>query len=203
MSASWAVVGDVIASRGHPDRVALGERLAAVWAEVAGRVEGGLGPATTVGDEFQALYEDRTALLVATFWIRVALVGHAEVRMGIGHGEVTVDAGRFPFGQDGPAWWAAREALERVEASERGRGRLRRRTAVEGADDDLLDGYLVLRDEALGRIDAADGVILRGLADGRPQAEVAAGLGVNESSVSRRITDHGLRALLAAEGLGA
>ena len=123
--------------------------------------------------------------------------------MGIGYGTVDVDTERFPFGQDGPAWWAARDALERVEASEAGRGRLRRRTAVHGGDDPLLDGFLVLRDEVLAGVDATDGRILLGLADGVGQGAIASDLGLNESSVSRRITDHGLRALLVAVGIGA
>lgn len=196
MSARWVIIGDVIASRSHPDRRSLAAALEGAFGQVAARVPTGEGPAITVGDEFQAAYPHRDDVLAATFWLHVALVGQARVRMGIGYGEITHDEGRFPFGQDGPAWWRAREALERVAASETARGRLRRLTAVEGADDPLVDRYLAVRDHLVAGLDPDDAIVLTGLADGDPQTVIAERLGVHPSSVSRRIADHGLRALL-------
>ncbi len=196
MDARWAVIGDVVASRRHPDRRSLAAALEDAFERVAARVPSGDGPLATIGDEFQASYPNRDDALAATLWIHVALVGQARVRMGIGHGEIIHDEGRFPFGQDGPAWWRAREALERVASSESGRGRPRRLTAVEGADDPLVDRYLTVRDHLVAELDSDDAVVLGALADGASQLAIADRLGVHPSSVSRRITDHGLRELL-------
>lgn len=117
-----AVLGDVVASRETGDRSALQraveETLDLVNANVAA-----VQPLTpTIGDEFQGLFEDLDQALTATLWARLELRGrpelspHADVRFGVGVGELTsYDAGRAPYGQDGPAWWAARDALEHVE----------------------------------------------------------------------------------------
>lgn len=200
MDARWVVVGDVVASRAHADRPTLAAALEQAFSEARRRVPGGDGPITTVGDEFQASYPDRDDVLAATLWVHVALIGHARVRMGIGHGEITYDEGRFPFGQDGPAWWRAREALDVVAASEAGRGRPERWTAAAGVDDPIVDRYLAVRDHLVARLDADDATVLRGLADGVSQAELAGRLDVHPSSVSRRIADHGLRELLVGIG---
>jgi hypothetical protein len=115
-----AVLGDVVASRRHPSRSDLKEAL-----------EGALGVANsrtaplqlltpTIGDEFQGLYTNLADALEATLLVRLSLVGVVDVRFGVGYGALTAyHEDRAPFEQDGPAWWAARAAVERAKAMSR------------------------------------------------------------------------------------
>jgi hypothetical protein len=76
--------------------------------------------ASTIGDEFQGLYTDPADALEATLLVRLSLVGVVDVRFGVGHGALTAyHEDRVPFEQDGPAWWAARAAVERAKAMSR------------------------------------------------------------------------------------
>lgn len=66
---------------------------------------------TTFGDEFQGLYSSLQSALQATFWIRLRLRAVAgDALFGVGWGPLTEMRG--PMVQDGPAWWAARSAVE-------------------------------------------------------------------------------------------
>ena len=195
-----ALIGDVIGSRRHPDR----RRLAALLADVLAQVDGavtGLQPLTvTIGDEFQGTYATITDALTASLRLRAATVESIDLRIGIGWGELLVeDAARSPYGQDGPCWWRAREALDRLRAAERSYSwpPTWRTAAITGtAYDDLLNGYLMARDYILGRMDSTDGRILWGLLDGDSQTALADRLGLDKSSVSRRARTHGLLALV-------
>ncbi|HSJ49958.1 MAG TPA: SatD family protein [Actinomycetota bacterium] len=110
-----AVIGDVVRSREHPNRDALQESLRGAFQAANGRVPAIQPLTSTLGDEFQGLYADLSGALDATLLVRLHLTGAAEVRFGVGWGEVTMHtAARAPFEQDGPAWWAARAALEQV-----------------------------------------------------------------------------------------
>jgi hypothetical protein len=115
-----AVLGDVVASRHHPSRSGLREALDGALG-VANSRTAPLQPLTpTIGDEFQGLYTNLAAALEATLLVRLSLVGLVDVRFGVGHGALTAyHEGRAPFEQDGPAWWAARAAVERAKAMSR------------------------------------------------------------------------------------
>ena len=111
------VIGDLVGSRGAPDRRALHETLLTALADVS-EATAPLDPfAVTAGDEFQASYPRLGAALDAVLRLRVALLPEVDTRFGIGWGPVTRLDERT---QDGPAWWAARSAVEWVhEAEER------------------------------------------------------------------------------------
>lgn len=196
MDARWVLIGDVVGSRNHPDRAALQRRLGEALAWTAAQVPTDHPPTVTVGDEFQAAYPTRADAFEASFWLHVCLLVDVRIRIGIGHGEITVDDGRFPLGQDGPAWWVARDALAVVEAGEAKSGA--RWTAAAGHDDPLATPYLIARDLVLRGLDGVDGLILRRLVAGVTQRDIADELGINPSSVSRRIRERGLRELLEA-----
>ncbi len=195
-----ALIGDVIGSRRHPDRRVLARVLSKALDRVNEVVEG-LQPLTvTIGDEFQGTYRTIGDALMVSLRLGAATVGEVDVRVGIGWGELIVqEPGRSPFGQDGPCWWRAREALDRVRTAERSyRWPPSWRTAaITGTQTDgLLEAYLMARDHILGRLDAIDGKILWGLLDGTSQTELAESLGLDKSSVSRRARTHGLLALV-------
>lgn len=201
-----AVLGDVVASRRHPDRE---RRLTAVGSALDmanGRV-GAIQPLTpTIGDEFQGLYGDLVSALDATLVVRLALLGEVDVRFGIGSGELLgYEASRAPFEQDGPAWWAAREAVDMVRDLEQRRERprgLRTRWIDEGADGSppvgAVNAFLHCRDELVMAMDPRDADIMLGLLVHEPLASIAERLDVSVSAVSQRAIRGGLYAIREA-----
>ncbi|HET6790698.1 MAG TPA: SatD family protein [Actinomycetota bacterium] len=203
-----AVLGDVVASRRHPDRE---RRLKAVGSALDlanGRV-GATQPLTpTIGDEFQGLYGDLVSALDATLVVRLALLGEVDVRFGIGSGELLgYEASRAPFEQDGPAWWAAREAVDMVRDLEQRRERprgLRTRWIDGGADGSppvgAVNAFLHCRDELVTAMDPRDADIMLGLLVDEPLTSIAERLDVSVSAVSQRAIRGGLYAIRQAHG---
>ncbi len=197
-----ALIGDMVGSRHAPNRDELQRAMAGVLEQV-GAVVGG-EPVFTIGDEFQARFDTLTAAIEASAQLHIRSLPMTELRIGIGWGELVMDdPQRFPFGQDGPCWWRAREAIESVDRSARSRG-ARVRTALRSASplDSALNGYLLLRDTLLAGFDEVDALIAIGLIEGRSQTELASGLGINKSSVNRRAHTHGILAVVGARDLG-
>jgi hypothetical protein len=217
LDARAAVIGDVVGSRGHLDRGILQGRLTDALERTNALVPAVQPLVVTVGDEFQGLYEDVASALDATLFARLALLGDVDVRFGVGWGTLEVyDASRAPFAQDGPAWWTAREAVERAAAAAKGREAARgSRTAFVGgsgqdggragsegpgrwrtpAEEDLVNAVLVCRDEIVWRMDARDARLAMALFAGEKQAVVAAREGVTQSAVSQRLVRSGAHAL--------
>jgi hypothetical protein len=108
-----AVLGDVVESRAHSDRRALQRRVRAALDKANSLLPMMQPLSLTVGDEFQGICQSLPTALEATLIVRLALVGQADVRFGIGRGKLrSFDPAHAPYEQDGPAWWAAREAVE-------------------------------------------------------------------------------------------
>lgn len=200
---SWAaLIGDVVRSKQAPDR----RRLQAQLEEALRRVNTALDPeqplTATIGDEFQGLFQSVEEAIEATFRLRILLVDNLDFRAGIGWGELAiVDPARTPLGQDGPCWWRAREALElvaRTEQSNQAPTSLRTACCGDRDEERHMNSMLVLRDQVLAGIDGSDAIIIQALLDGHTQLAAAETLGVNQSSVSRRMQAHGLAALLRA-----
>ena len=197
-----ALIADMVASRDAPDRLELQRGVESVLTTVDRAVGG--DPVFTIGDEFQARYATVGEAIEASLQLHLRTSHLTELRIGIGWGELTVeDPDRSPFGQDGPCWWRAREAIESVDRSAKGRAS-QLRTAVRTASslDTLLNGYLLLRETLLGGFDSVDAQIAIGLLEGVSQTELARELGVNKSSVSRRANTHGILALAEARDVG-
>lgn len=195
------LIGDIVASRAHADRGRLQQDLRSLFESVNATVVPVQPMVMTIGDEFQAVYRSVEAVLEAQFRLAVGLPVDVEVRTGLGWGRIRAfDPQRLPLEQDGPGWWNARRAIETVEHSERSHGSAIRRTAIVTghAGDDLVNGYLMLRDHLVGRLDAVDRVIVAGILDGETLTVIARRLGLNKSSVSRRASSHGLTALVAS-----
>ena len=110
------LIGDVVGSRRVADRSAAHRELNRALADVAAHAID--PPAFTVGDEFQGSYPTVGSAIDAALSVRLAVAPDIDVRFGIGWGAVTVldvSAGI----QDGPGWWAAREAIEWTAAAQR------------------------------------------------------------------------------------
>jgi len=195
-----ALIGDAVASRTASDRRALHRALEAALAEVNERLRPATPLRLTVGDEYQGCFASRGAALHATLLLRVRLAPAAGVRHGVGWGEVTVLA-EHPRVEDGPAWWAAREAIESVKLAEgRAASRLLR-TAFRGPDAEVVNAALVGRDELLGRLDERSLSVLSGMLDGMSQQEIADQVEVTPSAVSQRVRRDGIAAILRIDDL--
>ena len=194
------LIGDVVGSRQTADRAALHRRLATGLAEVASTATD--PPAFTVGDEFQGSYPSVGAAIDAALGIRLCVAPDIDVRFGIGWGEVTILDPSTGI-QDGPGWWAAREAIEWIATAQQQPALAHVRTAYRSAGDDgpdanAVNAALLCRDHLLGSVDARSLRLLRGLLDHKTKKELAEMEGISASAVSQRTARDGLDLLVLA-----
>jgi SatD family (SatD) len=194
-----ALIGDLVDSRTAADRVAVHRRVLDAL-DVANTHTTALSPLTvTVGDEFQGVYATFGAAIKASHLTRLALAGASGVRFGLGSGSISlIDATRGM--SDGTAWWAARDAIDAVEASARQPARSAVRTGLAAAPGQHVDpavrAAVVSLDAALGKLSvAAHTILLTLVTDGR-QGDVAPSLGITRQAVSQQVITHNL-ALIA------
>lgn len=196
------LLADVVGSRGARDRRSLHRAVDRAAREVESAVPALRSLRVVVGDELQGSYPTLGAALDAALRLRLTLLPEVDVRVGIGRGEVTVlDAARGI--EDGPGWWAAREAVEAVEADAARAATRHLRTAYQPAGADPLApavaAALLCRDHLVGSLSTRSVRLLRGLMDPRTtQAELAAAEGISPSAVSQRVRADGIGAVLAA-----
>ena len=206
ISPSVTVIGDLVGSRRSADRVAVHTRfeqaIEAINAEFAPVVPLRIG----LGDEFQGIFTTLGAAISATLRLRMALLPDVDVRQGIGWGRVVVLAAE-PRVEDGPGWWAARAAIETVEARERKAALRAVRTAYVAADGEagpdpvLVNATLMSRDVVVSGLSERSMSVLDGLMRGRRQQDIADDLGISPSAVSQRVRAEGLAVVVAADAL--
>jgi hypothetical protein len=105
--------------------------------------------------------------------------------------------------QDGPGWWAAREAIEWTAATQQQATLALVRTSYRTADPagppaEAINAALMCRDHLLGSLDDRSIRILRGLVQQRSKRELAAEEGISASAVSQRSARDGLDLIVAA-----
>lgn len=177
------MIGDLVGSRRAPDRAALQHRLG----EALDAVNRAITPRqrfdATVGDEYQGACDTVGDAARGALLVRLALLPAGDARCGIGYGEVTVHgADRRPLLQDGPGWWAARDAIESI--ADRGQ----RRTAYVGPAADSVGAFLVCRDQLVERLNDRGLRILRLALLGHAQKEIAEIEQVSRSAVSQQFS---------------
>ena len=158
-------------------------------------------PAFTVGDEFQGSYPTVGAAIEAALSLRLAVAPGIDVRFGIGWGAVTVldaDAGI----QDGPGWWAAREAIEWTASAQRQPGLALVRTSFRGErarpTSTPINAALICRDHLIGSLDDRSLRILKGLLSNHTKKDIAAAEDISASAVSQRAGRDGLDLIVRA-----
>lgn len=205
-----ALIGDVVGSRTSGDRGHLHDRLDALLTQANAALRPSVPLRITVGDEFQGCFETLGAALHATLWLRLHLAPEADLRHGIGWGGATVLA-EEPRVEDGPAWWAARAAIEAVKHdAARAPSRLvrtayRRAEGSAGPDPLAVNAALMCRDQMIGSVAVKTAGrslrLLRGMIDGRTQVELAEEEQISASAVSQRIRHDGLAVVVASDEL--
>jgi hypothetical protein len=200
------LIGDVVGSRAAADRTALHTRLAALLETANHEVEPVVPLQITVGDEYQGCFESVGDALHAALWLRLQLAPQADLRHGAGWGSVAVLADS-PRIEDGPGWWAAREAIESVKleairpATRQLRTAYRRADDTEGPDPAAVNAALMCRDQMIGSVSERSLRLLRGTLAGRTQAELAEDEGISASAVSQRMRHDGLAVIAATDEL--
>lgn len=197
------LIGDVVGSREVADRRGLHRLLVAALEEANEDWEPLAPLRVTVGDEYQGIFRTVGAAIGASQSIRLALLPDVDVRHGLGWGGVGV-LDEEPRVEDGPGWWAARDAIEQVkQAADRAatavtRTGYRRADGVAGPDEPALGAALALHDLVLGSVPERSLSVLRGLLAGRTQREIAEETGVSPSAVSQRVRHDGLAMVVGA-----
>ena len=105
--------------------------------------------------------------------------------------------------QDGPGWWAAREAIEWTASAQRQSGLALVRTSFRVTDKtsedvDAINAALICRDHLLGSIDDRSTRIVKALLDNRTKKDIAAAEGISPSAVSQRVGLDGLDLIVLA-----
>jgi SatD family (SatD) len=194
------LIGDVVGSRRVADRSELHVVVTSALRQVAG---GAIDPpAFTVGDEFQGSYPTVGAAIDAALSLRLAVAPEIDIRFGIGWGTITIldaDAGI----QDGPGWWAARDATQQSAEVQRQPGFTLVRTTFRASDhsrDDVaaINAALLCRDHLLGSLDDRSLRIVKGLMNNRTKKQLAAEEGISPSAVSQRAGRDGLDLIVLA-----
>jgi hypothetical protein len=194
------LIGDIVGSRRVADRRAAHRALNRALRDVAADAID--PPAFTVGDEFQGSYPTVGAAIDAALSLRLAVATGIDVRFGIGWGEVTVLDASAGI-QDGPGWWAAREAIQWTASAQRQPGLALVRTSfrVSGearADLDAINAALLCRDLLIGSLDDRSIRILKGLLSNHTKKDIAAEEGISASAVSQRAGRDGLDLIVRA-----
>jgi hypothetical protein len=164
-----AVLGDIVSSRKHPQRSQLQRKITAALKRANQLLPSAQPLTATVGDEFQGIYGEISTALDATLLMRLFLAGEADVRFGVGWGKLTTrKAERAPYEQDGPAWWAAREAIDVATRlmSRKGAPKGLRTVFIDAGPEKerqaSLNAYLSCRDEIVGNLDPRGARLLVG-----------------------------------------
>jgi hypothetical protein len=194
------LIGDVVGSRRVADRRDQHRLLNAALRDVA--VEAIDPPAFTVGDEFQGSYPTIGMALDAALSLRLAAAPDIDIRFGIGWGAVMVLDATAGI-QDGPGWWAAREAIEWTASAQRQPGLALVRTSFRaghdaGLDRDGINAALICRDHLIGSLDERSLRILKGLLSNHSKKDIAAAEGISPSAVSQRAGRDGLDLIVLA-----
>jgi len=201
------LIGDVVGSRDVADRVDLHDRII----DAVGVVNAGLDPVVplriTVGDEYQGGFATVGEALVAALRLRLLVLPEFDLRHGIGWGPTTVLSDE-PRVEDGPGWWAAREAIGAVAGKNAhgatGALRTAYRRAEESSDGPepaAVNAALASRDALLAAGSPRSWGVLRGLLNGMSQREIAEAEGISASAVSQRVRRDGLAALVMTDEL--
>jgi hypothetical protein len=193
------LIGDVVGSRTVADRAGAHRLMNRALAEIVDAID---APAFTVGDEFQGAFTSVGRAIDAALALRLAVAPDIDVRFGIGWGLVTTldDAAGI---QDGPGWWAAREAIEWTASAQRQPGLTLVRTSFRVTDGsrtdvDAINAALICRDHLLGSLDDRSTRIVKGLLANRTKKDIAATEGVSPSAVSQRAGRDGLDLVVLA-----
>jgi hypothetical protein len=200
-----AVLVDISKSRTHPDRGGLQTSIERAFADVNALVRSVQPIEPTVGDEFQGVFNDIGTALRTTLLARLHMPEGIDCRFGLGRGEVaTIGSGVVGSVQDGSAWWTARKAIDEArkhQYSKLGFVRTWYRSSTPDEREDLVNAYLLGRDQIVSAMNPRARRLLLGQLLGETQAQLAAAEGITQSAVSQNLARSGANAIVAGAAL--
>jgi len=201
-TAEVTLIGDLIDSRLSSDRQNLHDTITSALRTVSAQITPLRPLAITAGDEFQGSYARLGDAVATVSAIRSLLEPSVRVRFGIGRGEITV-LDPAANTQDGPGWWAARAAIDEVEAREDDTGWAARRVAYRSAESadpiqDAVNAALVCQDLLVDSFDERSWSILRGMMADATQTQIADDLGISRQAVQQRRSTAGMPMIVSA-----
>ena len=187
------LIADIVDSRRLADRGQVQNRLMDALGRINRRGSPIESPYTvTLGDEFQAVFSGATGMVEDLASIQHAL-HPARVRFSYGVGDITTAINpRQALQMDGPAFYGARDGLDRLKDS----GDLAAITGVAGPVGELLDSSLRAMTNGMTRWRANRFAILRDLMRGDDVKSIAARLDISEVAVYKNIDAGDLRTLM-------
>lgn len=204
-----AVIADIVGSRELPDRTRVQREMETALQSADAALPPGvvrLQPLhAVVGDELQATFADLRSALAATLLQRLALPTAVDLRFGIGLGRIEEIPSAVGELSEGPAWWAARAAVERVEDLAR-RDLPHARTWVQAAPEEasavdlvrIANAGVLARDRIIGRWSERVRRLVYGRIAGATQLELAEQEGISQSAVSQSLSSSGAATIIAA-----
>ncbi|HRW20201.1 MAG TPA: SatD family protein [Dermatophilaceae bacterium] len=174
----FVVTADQIRSRRGPDRVP--QALHALHHVPTPPVA---GFERTVGDEVQGVLDKPEAVLEAL----MALLRDGPWRVGVGVGTVEQPLPASPRAGRGPAFIAARTAVEAAHSPATGGLAVRTEAAEAARQSALAESALLLWADLVRQRSAQGWAVCDLLDDGLTQREIAERLGISPSAVSQRV----------------
>ena len=200
-----AIIGDIVASKSIKDRASAQEKLSLTLEKINEAYEPDIAAKfmITLGDEFQGLLKNGTYAVDIVERIGRVLYP-VQVLFGIGIGPITtsIDPER-PLGADGPAYYHARAAVDTLKALEHKRMEPRSdiRIGIEGDPDitEALNAIFSLNAALKSRWAARQREVVGMYLDGGgTQTQIAAQLGVHQSTVQKALAQANFYAYLKA-----
>lgn len=194
LSVYAVVLGDIVNSRQTQDRAEVQQRLNRTLSEANRLFRESIAAdfSITLGDEFEGLLSSPGSLLKTIDFIRFAMAPH-RIRIGIGIGAVTTGIDHKNVIQsDGPAFYLARESIQKIRLYEKKNERPRQDIVLASdlcqADIEILNCCLALSSviEASWNEEVRKTVGLM-LYSGLSQKEGAKKLGISPSGMQRRL----------------
>jgi hypothetical protein len=200
-----ALIADIVGSRTLPDRAGAQAAILGVLERAGEGLDVRRAPWATVGDEFQVVLGSREDAVAYTARAHLLLPVDLGLRFGIGIGDaLTLEAAAHDGAplEDGSAWWAARDAIDRAHRLEDS-GHPTARTWMCATDDGpataVPNGLLLIRDHVIARMKARERRIAAGLLMGRTQVDLGAEEGIGQSAVSQSAHRSGAAELLLVQ----
>lgn len=195
-----ALIGDIIESRAMLDRSDVQNKVKKILEEVNEEFKSDIAARFTItlGDEFQGLLNSSNHLMIIIDKIKSNFYPN-KLRFGIGFGEMHTEIiAEHAIGSDGPAYYAARKAIEDIKKSNNRYEQPDRDIQIYNYEEkdkykfDLLNSTLSLCTFIeRGWTDKQREVITHLLFEDKSQREIANIIGLKQSSVQRRLTTGG------------
>lgn len=199
-----ALIGDIIHSKEIEERRQVQEGLKSCLAKINKKYRRVLASdfSLTLGDEFQALLHLEAPVFKIIDEINLAFSPH-QIRFGLGLGEIlTAIDPKQSIGADGPAYWRARTAIQRVhQRNDYGNTQLAAETASQEKSDQI-NALLAATEFIRSSWRSSQTAVLQTLLkldiyqEQFEQGPVASKLGLNVSAFSKRLKSSGIKVYL-------